>query len=432
MSSDAAATTPDARGAGGAENKTIFPTFFLSGFECSTFVWKDVGRRDLVAETRHREHAVGDYQLLAQLGIGVAREAVPWPLVARGSQLDFSLVDPVIDAMNAAGVVPIWDFCHYGYPDDADPFSSGFAERFAEYSFAAARYVADRARSDWGPFFAPMNEITYFSQAGGLWGIIAPFGKDRDTYSALRGALCTAAVAGIDAIRSELPHARMIGMDPAVNIVAPRDRPDLVEQARQETWTDTYTAWDILAGTLHPELGGSPDKLDIVGVNCYSFGQQELRGDGPHASLDPGDDRIIPVRDLIEFAARRYRRPVIVSETSGLREGRDDWLEDVMQESLTAVHDGINLQGVCLYPAVDMPDWNNGEWLHNGIADLVPVDGDLHRVPDVAYVARIRSWQQRLNQSERADSEVMATPVDYRDVVRVADELMLKGDHDWH
>jgi hypothetical protein len=25
----------------------IFPTFFMSGFECSTFVWKDKGRRDL-------------------------------------------------------------------------------------------------------------------------------------------------------------------------------------------------------------------------------------------------------------------------------------------------------------------------------------------------------------------------------------------------
>ena len=28
---------------------SIFPTFFLSGFECSTFDWKDCGRRDLAA-----------------------------------------------------------------------------------------------------------------------------------------------------------------------------------------------------------------------------------------------------------------------------------------------------------------------------------------------------------------------------------------------
>jgi hypothetical protein len=415
-----------------SDEGTIFPTFLMSGFECSTFIWKDVGRRDLIAETRHREHAIGDYELLASLGIGVAREAVPWPLVARGPSFDFSLVDPVIDGITASGVVPLWDLCHYGYPDDADPFSSGFAERFADYCFAAARHVAERVGGDWGPFFAPMNEITYFSQAGGLWGLIAPFGRDRETYNELRVALCGAAIAGIDAIRSEYPQARMVAMDPVVNIVAPRDRPDLVELARTQTWEDPYVAWDILAGMRHPELGGAPDKLDIVGVNCYSFGQQELRGDGPHVSLDPGDDRIIPVRDLIEYAARRYGRPVIVAETSGLREGRDEWLEDVMQEALAAVYDGINVQGVCLYPAVDMPDWNNGEWLHNGIADLVPVDGDLHRVPDLAYVERIRSWQRRLNEADRVTDDVLSSPVDYADVVRAAHALRPEGDPDWH
>jgi hypothetical protein len=26
---------------------------------------------------------------------------------------------------------------------------------------------------------------------------------------------------------------------------------------------------------------------------------------------------------------------------------------------------------VCLFPAVDMPNWHTGEWLHNGICDLV-------------------------------------------------------------
>jgi len=55
---------------------SIFPTFFLSGFECSTFDWKDQGRRNLIAETRHLEHAHEDYALLQRLGIGVAREGI--------------------------------------------------------------------------------------------------------------------------------------------------------------------------------------------------------------------------------------------------------------------------------------------------------------------------------------------------------------------
>jgi hypothetical protein len=96
---------------------SLFPTFFLSGFECSTFCWKEQGRRDLVDETQHRRFAEEDYALLSRLGIAVAREGIPWPLVDRGNgAYDFSPVDPMIAAMNRHKVLPIWDLCHYGYP----------------------------------------------------------------------------------------------------------------------------------------------------------------------------------------------------------------------------------------------------------------------------------------------------------------------------
>ena len=143
-----------------ARRPGIFPTFFISGFECSTFLWKDRGRRDLVAETQHREHARADYELLRSLGIAVSREGIPWPLVEqRDGSFDFSLLDPLLDAMAAAQVIPIWDLCHYGYPDDADPFADDFAERFARYCRAAVEHVAPRTREP--RFFTPINEITF-------------------------------------------------------------------------------------------------------------------------------------------------------------------------------------------------------------------------------------------------------------------------------
>ena len=40
-------------------------------------------------------------------------------------------------------ILPIWDLCHYGYPDDLDPLSDVFVDRFARYARAAARYVAE-------------------------------------------------------------------------------------------------------------------------------------------------------------------------------------------------------------------------------------------------------------------------------------------------
>jgi beta-glucosidase/6-phospho-beta-glucosidase/beta-galactosidase len=413
-----------------AQRPGIFPTFFLSGFECSTFLWgKDGVRRNLVAETGHDRHAAEDYERLARLGIAVAREGIPWPMVDKGGRYDFSGVDPYIAAMNAAHVIPIWDLCHYGYPDDLDPFDEAFVERFARYCRAAAEYVVPKVR---GPhFFTPINEITFFSFCAGEWGWAAPYRCSRDDRMRLRLALCRAAIAGVKAIREVDPDARMVHVDPLVRVVAPRDRPDQVEAARHETEVDTFLAWDILYGREHPEFGGSPEVLDIVGANSYSFGQMEYREHGPHAPLAPDDDRIAPLCDMLETVWKRYGRPMIIGETSGLGRGRASWLHDMMCESLAAVRRGMDLQGICLFPGIDMPDWHTGEWVHNGIHDLVDEGGDLDRIPDQAYVDELRRWQKELNRVTALDEDPFSDPVELQDVIDAAHRLDMKPDKNW-
>jgi beta-glucosidase/6-phospho-beta-glucosidase/beta-galactosidase len=413
-----------------SRHEGIFPTFFLSGFECSTFLWKERGRRDLCEETQHRAHAREDYALLRSLGIAVAREGIPWPMVDRGGACDFGCIDPFLDAMNREGILPVWDLCHYGYPDDLDPWHPDFVPRFARYCRAAAEYVCPRMH---GPhFFTPINEITFWGFAGGEWGWMGPFGRDRDTRFRMRDRLCEAAIEGVRAIREVDPQARMLHVEPVIRVVPPRDRPDLAEAARREMEDDACHAWDVIAGRLRPELGGSPEILDIVGANCYSFGQMEYREQGPHAALPPDDPRIVPLCELLSKVHARYERPMVIAETSGLRDGRADWLRDVMQESLAAVDRGIDLHGVCLFPAVDMPDWHTGEWLHNGIADLVDDDGTLRRVPDRPYVDELRRWQRTLNRVTVLDEDPFSDPVDLDDVVRAARRLKLRPDRDWH
>jgi hypothetical protein len=225
----------------------------------------------------------------------------------------------------------------------------------------------------------------------------------------------------------------MVHIDPLILVVPPLDRPDLAEEAAHESTEDAFFAFDVIAGTKHPELGGSPEVLDIVGVNNYSFGQMEYRPEGPHASLKPDDPRIRPLVDLLATAWERYRRPMIVAETSGMEGGRDDWLNDVVQECLAAVNRGMDLHGVCLFPAVDMPDWHTGEWLHNGVCDLErQPDGTLKRVPFQPYVDALRGWQKRLNRATALDADPFDQPVDLNDIVRAARELNPRGDKDWH
>ena len=409
---------------------SIFPTFFLSGFECSTFDWKDQGRRNLTAETRHVEHAQEDYALLQRLGIGVAREGIPWPFVDRGGTYDFSSIDPLIEALRVHKVLPIWDVCHYGYPDDADPFAPGFAERFAAYARACAEHVIPRLPAP--HFFTPSNEITFFADIGGEWGWAAPFHKTREQRFALREALCRADIAAVKAIREVDPAARMVHIDPLVNVVAPKHRPDLEAAACEETFVDTFRAFDMIAGRERPEFGGSPEILDIVGVNCYSFGQMEYRESGPHAALPPDDPRIRPLCDLLVTAYQRYRRPMLVGETSGLEEGRETWLNDVVHEALAAVNRGVDLHGVCLFPAVDMPDWHKGVWVHNGICDLIEDEGDLRRVPVAPYCDALRRWQRRLNRVTHLDEDPLSDPVDLTDIVGAAQKMQPQPDRNWH
>jgi beta-glucosidase/6-phospho-beta-glucosidase/beta-galactosidase len=335
----------------------------------------------------------------------------------------------MIEAMNQHQVLPIWDLCHYGYPDDLDPFTDAFTDRFAAYCKAVAAYVVPKLH---GPhFFTPINEITYFSFIGGEWGWVAPYKNSKEDRYRLRLALCKAAIAGVKAIRSVAPDARMVHIDPLVQVVAPKDRPDLQEAARHETYVDTFLAWDILYGKEHPELGGAPELLDIVGANNYSFGQMEYREQGPHEALAPDDERIKPLCEMMHWVWDRYKRPMIIGETSGLNEGREDWLRDVMDESLAAVEAGIDLHGVCLFPAVDMPDWHTGKWLNNGLCDVVPEGGVLKRVACEPYIAELRRWQKELNRVTELDEDPFSDPVELQDVVDAAKRLKKQPDQNW-
>ena len=76
---------------------------------------------------------------------------------------DWSSVKAVQDAATECKITPIWDLCHYGFPDGCDPFSEECLERFADYCRAAAKFVTSSAEGPY--FFTPINEITFFSAA---------------------------------------------------------------------------------------------------------------------------------------------------------------------------------------------------------------------------------------------------------------------------
>jgi hypothetical protein len=204
-----------------------------------------------------------------------------------------------------------------------------------------------------------------------------------------------AALQAMDAIMEVDPRARFLHVEPLVHVAPPDDAPHLAALAR-EVSAYQWQAWDLLSGRLDPGLGGHPAALDLVGVNHYHSSQWEV---GTEARLHwhLGDRRRRPFGELLEGAWQRYRRPLVVAETSHVGIGRAAWLDEIAAEVLRVREAGVPVQGLCLYPIIDRPDWNDpNHWHHSGLWDVAPGDARLQRRLKLDYAKALRRWQRRL------------------------------------
>lgn len=362
--------TSPARRAATEERSRLFPGWFLGGFECSTHVTR-VRRHDLTAVTAHDRYADEDYARLVEAGIRAARDGLRWHRVeARPGRYDFRCDLPMIRAAAAHGVRTVWDLCHYGWPDDLEIWSPAFVERFARFARAAAEVVA--GETDGVPLFSPINEISFFAWAGGDAGYLLPFANGRA--DELKRQLVRAAIAAIEAIREVAPRARIVHVDPIIHIAADPSRPEGRLPAARHTAAQ-FHAWDMLAGRRHPELGGRPEYLDVIGVNVYHNNQWIHEG----PTLWRDDPLFRPLRSLLAEVYDRYGRPLFIAETGAESFMRPEWLSYVGREARAAIGAGVPLEGICWYPILEHPGWDDDRHCPNGLWGYADPDG--HRAP---------------------------------------------------
>jgi len=342
----------------------MFGSFFLAGFECATGYNMHGNWIDQVAATHHDLHVDEDYRCLEEVGIQAVREAIRWPLVDVRGRYDFSSVRPFLNASLKHDIDVIWDLFHYGYPDDVDLFSATFPQRFADYCHAAARFISSHV--DGTCWFTPINEPSFFAWAAGEVGRFAPHCRNRGPE--LKLALARAAIFGINAIRAACPRARIVNVDPLCRVVPPRDRPELVGDAEHFNVGAVFESWDMLSGRLHPELGGSREHLDVVGINYYWTNQWEWGAEC--TPLRDDDERRLPLRDLVRGVWERYGGELLITETGHVGDMRPVWMREMANESEALLREGVPLRGVCLYPILGMPEWHaQDEWAHMGLWD---------------------------------------------------------------
>ncbi len=377
-------------------NPPLFKSFWMAGYEGACHINESGKRLDMTSFVQHDRQVAQDYALLPSVGIEAARESVRWPLIERSGQFDYSSITPMLKAANDHGIQLIWTLCHYGWPEEIDVFSTVFVDRFARFCGNVARFIGEHSNAV--PYYNPINEISFLSWAICHTGLMYPYashGKGRD--AELKRQLIRATIAACEAIWLVDPRARIVNVDPIIHIIAPPDRPDLAPAANAQR-ASQFEAWDMIGGYASPELGGDPKYLDIIGVNYYHSNQWEyLTNDRLHWHL--GDPRRMPLHQLLAEVYHRYHHPIFIGETSHVGSGRGQWIKEIAEEVCIARSQGIPVDGICLYPILDRPDWENEKHWHNsGLWDLdTESKGSWRRILNENYATDLKVAQTRLS-----------------------------------
>ncbi len=387
-----------------------FKSFWQAGYEGADHLNSSGLPLSMNEITQHDMQAADDYLGLAEFGIRTVRESVGWRLAERDGHFDFSCVERRARAASELGIQVIWTLCHYGLPSDVGPFAVDFVARFTRYCYAAARFLG--RYTEGSGLYTPINEISFFSWALTETGLMHPYKGDLQHRAfELKRQLVRAAIAGCRAIREIDPGARMVHVDPLIHTVAPPDRPDRELDAIAKTEYQ-FQAFDMLAGRLEPELGGSPDVLDIVGVNYYHSNQWEI-GTNKTLAWHLRDPRRLNLSELLTRVWQRYRCPLLLAETSHVGAGRGAWILEIAEEVARARAAGVELAGICLYPIIDRPDWENpAQWHKSGLWDLRLVHDEtgparFRRVLDMLYARDLKRAQARLSGVPAAPSSFL-------------------------
>ncbi len=346
-----------------------FQSFWWAGYECTDQQNCFGNRVDLLRRSGHLQLIHEDYEQLNRFNIRTVREGIQWSQVEkRAYQYDWSVVEGMLTAGHRQGIQQVWDLCHFGYPDDLTPLHPMFARRFAALCRAFVHFYRGHYPDD-TLIVTPINEASFMAWLGGDARGTSPYCTKQGWE--VKVGLMRAYIEGVAAMREIDPNIRILTTEPLVQMVPPFNATD--QEIINATIADEnqFQSVDMLAGYIAPELGGSPEYLDLLGFNYY-YNNQWINGTGQFLGWRDAvpDPRWLPLRHLLTKAYRRYNRPIALTETSHPGIDRPFWIEMIGRECAAVLQAGVPLLGVCLYPIVDRPDWDHlDNWHHSGLWD---------------------------------------------------------------
>lgn len=372
-----------------------FRSFWMAGFECTDQLNNRGDRVDFLHVTSHLELIDQDYLSLGTFNFKTVREGLRWSQVeTRPYHYDFSTIKIMMEAGRKHGIQQIWDLCHFGFPDDLSPLHPHFTRRFEAFCEAFALFYKSLGYAD-TLIVTPINEVSFMSWLGGDVAGTSPYCRNNGWE--VKYAYMRAYIAGVRILKQIDPGIRILTTEPLVNVVAGLGATEQqIEDARCHHEIQ-YQALDMLCGKMCPELGGKMEYLDILGFNYY-YNNQWIHN--PHQILGWNDpvphEQLRSLSSLIREAHLRYDRPVVLSETSHPGEDRPLWIKYISAEVMKNIIDNVPLWGICIYPVIDRPNWDNpDDWHNSGLWDMDPAAGIKSRVlhnPSAEILAISQSW----------------------------------------
>ena len=381
--------------------KSPFESFWMAGYECTDKLNAFGNRVDFLKITDHINALHEDYAKLKTFNISTVREGIRWSYVEKTAyKYDFSVVEEMIKAAKVYNIQIIWDLCHFGFPDDLTPLHPMFVKRFVSLCRAFVEFYRSISPSG-NLIIIPINEVSFISWLGGHVCGTTPYTKGYGWE--VKYELMKAFVQGAKALKQLDSDIIISTSEPLVNMVPPINATEEELATASVQHLHQYQAVDMLCGKMCPELDGDPELLDIIGINYYYNNQWISNTEKFLVWKDnPKDERWRPLNHLIEEVYNRYHKPIVITETSHPKEDRPLWIIDITKQLVSVLSNDIPLLGVCIYPIIDRPDWDDlVTWHKAGLWDVIYENGTFERVLCEPFAEALLNAQELLKKEQR-------------------------------
>lgn len=365
------------------------PPELWGGLECSV-VQVGPALRDQFRETGHHDRPA-DLEAVASLGLTRLRYPVNWERIApdHPGACDWSWHDTRLAELRRLGIAPIAGLVHHGSgPGYTCLLDEAFPEKLAAFAAQAVR------RYPWITDWTPVNEPLTTARFSGLYGHWAPHQTGEAAFLRMLALQCRAIQRAMQAIRAEIPHARLVQTEDLGRSFATARLQYQAEYENQRRWLSL----DLLLGRVdaahpfHPRLlraGVPPATLAalregipgpvLFGFNHYVTSERYLDhrtalypahthgGNGRDAYADTEAVRVPAVEGqtgwlprLREAAARYPGLPLAVTEAHlGCPDEAEQvrWLAECWHSIATLRAEGTDLQAMTAWTLFGAVDW---------------------------------------------------------------------------